>query len=316
MKTKVYINLDNFNDKWLCATGELPAVVPFLSEEQQYKYLNRDDTPDNRKPVFKNLLKCAKEHIELTSIEDCDLVLLPFKYGHADATQYIEEAKSAGKKIMVIFNDDSSEELSLGDECIILRTSFYKSTKKKNEYAIPPFCADFFHSNSSQFKSEKPSISFCGGVTHRARMEGLKLLHESDLIDTNFIIRNGFWAPGVSKEVAIKEFNSNMRNSLYGFCCRGAGNFSFRFGEVLSHGRIPILLDTDCVLPYEDIIDWNEHSLIIPESDINNIVERIIEYHENLTTGEVLTMQIKNRNVWKEYFTPLGFVKHLKDFIT
>lgn len=315
MKTKVYINLKNFNDDWLCATGELPAIVPFLTEEQQYKYLNRDDTPDNRKPVFQLLIRDAKKYIKLTSIEDCDLVLLPFKYGHSDATPYIEEAKSAGKKIMVIFNDDSSEELPLGDECIILRTSFYKSTKKKNEYAIPPFCADLFQSNNSQFKNEKPNISFCGGLTHMARMEGLKLLYESDLIDTNFTIRNGFWAPGVPKEKAIKEFNDNIRNSLYGFCCRGAGNFSFRFGEVLSHGRIPVLLDTDCVLPYENIIDWNEYALIIPESDINSIVERIIEYHENLTTSEVLKIQIKNRNIWKEYFTPLGFIKHLKDFI-
>jgi hypothetical protein len=315
MKTKVYINFKNFNDDWLCATGELPAIVPFLTDQQQEKYLNREDTPDSRKPILKLLLAEAKQHIKLTSIEDCDLVLLPFKYGHSDATPYIEEAKSAGKKIMVIFNDDSSEELPLGDDCIILRTSFYKYTKKKNEYAMPPFCADFFQSNTSQFKSENPVVSFCGGLTHPTRVEGLRLLHESDLIESNFIIRNGFWAPGVSKDIAIKEFNSNIRNSLYGFCCRGAGNFSFRFGEVLSHGRIPILVDTDCVLPYEHIVDWNEHALIIPESDINNIVDRVIEFDSELSASDIMAMQIKNRNVWKEYFTPLGFVKHLKDFI-
>jgi len=315
MKTKVYINLKNFNDDWLCATGELPAVVPFLTEKQQHKYLNRDDTPDNRKPVFEILIRDAKNYIKLTSIEDCDLVLLPFKYGHSDATPYIEEAKSAGKKIMVIFNDDSAEELPLGDECIILRTSFYKSTKKKNEYAIPPFCADFFQSNTSQFKNEKPDISFCGGLTHPTRVEGLRLLHESDLVQTNFIIRNGFWAPGIPKHIAIQEFNSNIRNSLYGFCCRGAGNFSFRFGEVLSHGRIPVLLDTDCVLPYENIIDWKEQALIIPESDINNIVDILVDYHKNLSASRILEIQVKNRNIWKEYFTPVGFVKHLKDYI-
>ena len=125
MKTKVYINLNNFNDNWLCATGELPAIVPFLSEEQQYKYLNRDDTPDSRKPVFERVIEEAKQHIELTSLEDCDLVLLPFKYGHSDATSYIEEAKSAGKRIIVIFNDDSAEDIPLDDGVIILRTSFY-----------------------------------------------------------------------------------------------------------------------------------------------------------------------------------------------
>ena len=192
MKTKVYINLNNFNDEWLCATGELPAVVPFLTEEQQHKYLNRDDTPDSRKPVFMNLLEYAKNHIELTSIEDCDFVVLPFKYGHSDATPYIQEAKDAKKKIMVIFNDDSSEDLPLNDEAIILRTSFYKSKKKENEYAMVPFSADFYN-GEAVIKTKKPSISFCGGLTHPLRQIALKKIYDCEDIESNFILRNGFW---------------------------------------------------------------------------------------------------------------------------
>ena len=44
MKTKVYVNTENYDDRWLVSTGELPAIVPFLNEEQQSKYLGRDDT--------------------------------------------------------------------------------------------------------------------------------------------------------------------------------------------------------------------------------------------------------------------------------
>ena len=102
---------------------------------------------------------------------------------------------------------------------------------------------------------------------------------------------------------------------MYGFCCRGAGNFSFRFGEVLSHGRIPVLVDSDCVLPFEHKIDWNKHALIIPETDIENIATRLVEYHENTASSEIAMLQVENRTIWKEYFTPLGFVRHLGDFI-
>lgn len=315
MKTKVYINLNNFNDEWLRATGELPAIVPFLSEEQQYKYLNRDDTPDSRKPVFERVIEEAKQHIELTSLNDCDLVLLPFKYGHSDATPYIEEAKSAGKKIIVIFNDDSAQDISLDDGVIILRTSFYKSKKKNNEYAMPPFSADFYDSTSTIMKEEKPTISFCGGITHPLRLQGLQALHKSYDTECDFIIRNGFWAPGIPKDVAIKEFNENIQNSLYGFCCRGAGNFSYRLGEVLSHGRIPVFVDSDCVLPFAHKINWAEHIIIIEESDIENITDRLLEYHINKSSSEIMEIQTHNRRIWKEYFTPLGFVKHLGDFI-
>lgn len=315
MKTKVYINLDNFNDEWLCATGELPAVVPFLSEEQQYKYLNRSDTVDSRKPILERVIQETPKYIELSSLEDCDLVLLPFKYGHSDATTYIEEAKSAGKKIMVIFNDDSSQELPLGDEAIVLRTSFYRSTKKKNEYAMVPFCADFYDSTIVKVKENQPTISFCGGITHPMRLNALQVLNDNFNIKCDFVIRNGFWAPGVSKDVAIREFNENIQNSLYGFCCRGAGNFSFRFGEVLSHARIPVLIDSDCVLPFEHKINWNEHAVIVHQNDIDNIGNILIDFHESKSPSEIMKIQEENRRVWKEYFTPLGFVKHLGEFV-
>ena len=143
----------------------------------------------------------------------------------------------------------------------------------------------------------------------------MKSLHESYNIECDFIIRNGFWAPGVNKDVAIKEFNENIQNSLYGFCCRGAGNFSFRFGEVLSHGRIPVLDDSDCVLPFEHKINWNEHALIVSQNDVNNIENILLEFHESKSSSQIMKMQEENRRLWKEYFTPLGFVEHLGEFV-
>ena len=52
----------------------------------------------------------------------------------------------------------------------------------------------------------------------------LQILYNSD-IKTNFIIRNGFWAPGIDKSIARKEYFDNIENNLFTFCYRGAGNF-------------------------------------------------------------------------------------------
>ena len=144
MKTKVYVNTENYDDRWLVSTGELPAIFPFLNEEQQSKYLGRDDTPDHRNPMFQEAIDKGQDYLDRTSLDDCDVVLLPFKYGMGDHTKYIDEAKQAGKRTLVIFNDDSSAPLAVGDECIILRTSFYKSKKENHEYAMPTFSADLF----------------------------------------------------------------------------------------------------------------------------------------------------------------------------
>ncbi len=314
MKTKVYVNTENYDDRWLVSTGELPAIVPFLSEEQQSKYLGRDDTPDHRNPVLQEAIDRGKEYLDRTSLDDCDVVLLPFKYGMGNHTKYVDEAKQAGKKTLVIFNDDSSAPLDVGDECIVLRTSFYKSKKENHEYAMPTFSADLFDGSILE-KDMVPSVSFCGGITHPLRLNTLQILHDNSDINCNFILRNGFWAPGVSKDVAIREFNENIRNSLYGFCCRGAGNFSYRFGEVLSHGRIPVLVDTDCVLPFDHKINWNDHALIVHENDVGEIANILIDFHKSKSPSEITKIQEENRKVWREYLTPLGFVKHIGEFI-
>ena len=75
------------------------------------------------------------------------------------------------------------------------------------------------------------------------------------------------------------------------------------------------MVDSDCVLPFEHKIDWREHSVIVEESDIENISDRLLEFHINKTSAEIMEIQTQNRRLWKEYFTPTGFVKHLGDFI-
>ena len=50
------IDTENYDDRWLVSTGRLPAIIPFLNEEQQSKYLGRDDTPITETPCFKRRL--------------------------------------------------------------------------------------------------------------------------------------------------------------------------------------------------------------------------------------------------------------------
>jgi len=312
---KVYINLDNFDDEWLSATSELAVIAPFLSKGRRDKFLGHCDRLDARTTLLQDVMNEACEYFESTTIGEADIVFLPFKYGCSDAKPYLEEARRYGKRMVVFFNDDYAQQLPLPDDCVIFRTSFYRSKSKNNEYAVPTFSGDFYEADNLLTKTDKPTIGFCGGITHSIRTKCLRKLQESRSIDSDFIIRDGFWAPGVLKEKAIEEFNNNIRRSLYGFCCRGAGNFSFRFGEILSHGRIPILIDTDCSIPYENSIDWKEHAVIIPERDIENIVEIIVEHYEGLTDDDLMDVQINNRNIWKSHFTPLGFCKNLSKLI-
>ena len=92
------------------------------------------------------------------------------------------------------------------------------------------------------------------------------------------------------------------------FCNRGYGNFSYRFYETLMMGRIPLLIDSDCVYPFEEEININDFCLVIDEKDISEdyLINKIKEYYTN---NNLLEIQKKCRQVWEKYYSSFGFVE-------
>ncbi len=162
-----------------------------------------------------------------------------------------------------------------------------------------------------------PSVS-----AHSYRVRALLSLAKSNKVKKKIIIRSnfGFGGPeGALFPGGIKELNATFRqqyvenivNTDYTLCVRGYGNNSMRFFEALCCGRIPVLLNTDCVLPYDFLIDWKNYCVWVEEKDINRIPEKILEFHNKLSDEEFKALQKAIRNIWKTYFTPQGFYKHL-----
>ncbi|GGD02509.1 exostosin domain-containing protein [Hyunsoonleella pacifica] len=123
-------------------------------------------------------------------------------------------------------------------------------------------------------------------------------------IEANFIYRKKYRAGAVSGQNLIKssrEFYQNIHDNLYTFCIRGTGNFSVRFFETLAMGRIPVVLDTDCRLPFHNQIDWRKHCLIVKESNGSKIVDLLLEFHKSKSNTELEQIQRSNRLLWKEY---------------
>lgn len=135
------------------------------------------------------------------------------------------------------------------------------------------------------------------------RAKLLKTFEKSSLVTTNFIYRDQYRAGAKSVddlERTTTEYYENILNSDYVLCIRGAGNFSVRFYETLMMGRIPIFVNTDCLLPFEDEIHWKNHVVWVEWKDRKNIATIVSEFHKNITNEDFITMQINNRNLWKE----------------
>jgi len=165
-------------------------------------------------------------------------------------------------------------------------------------------------------------VLFPTRMAHAARARGLIALSRSPLVKTNYLIRSesafdnplGAFLPGGTAEAAVhrrREFVQNILASDYVLCARGWANCSIRFYETLSLGRIPVLVDTDSVLPCGFAIDWRKYCVVVRENALNQAAHQIREFHEALAPGEFEALQRDCRALWEEWFSPFGFFKNL-----
>ena len=264
---------------------------------------------------YENVIETCKRLFTYTDdIKNCDIIVFPYKFRGTNDNNFkilYNLSKQLNKLLYLFFNDDYDKPLLPYSEYIkIYRTSMNNSTKLDNEFSLPAFSPDYFDNNYLQ--KPKLSIGYCGHKIH-GRDTYLDLFLNSDL-KTDFILRKGFWAPGIDKLQARREYIENLDNNLFTFCYRGAGNFSYRFYDVMMMGRIPILIRTDSVYPFEDKYDLKSIGIVLEENDIKNnsldLIKIIKEYYEE-NKDNLENIQKENREIWKRYYSPCGFLENV-----
>lgn len=160
-----------------------------------------------------------------------------------------------------------------------------------------------------------------GSSDATVREEAMRYLSVDPQVKTNFIRRDEFLGGAISAGGKVdyptlqhsrKEFAENIFQSDYVLCARGAGNFSYRLYETLCCGRIPVFVNTDCVLPYEDRIDWKQLCVWVEVEELSGIGEKVTQFHRKLSPEEFKALQQKCRKVWLEYLSPRGFFHTLR----
>lgn len=287
-------------------------------------------------------------------LSHADFVLSPLAYererGPESAAYFSRVAKTAKKKVVIFFASDSYEDVDIPNS-VIFRTSFYKSQQKSIEYAMPGWSVDFLkeYNNGNlelRVKQKKPVVGYCGYIDrsslvpavglkqniHRIfkkyvlksdntpnfkelRGDAVRYLHRMNGVVANIIIRQKYRAREMSQSIARMQYFENIINSDYTLVVRGAGNFSYRLYEVLSCGRIPIFINTDCVLPFDDIIDWKKHCVWIEEKDVKKLAQLVDAFHTGITNTEFQKLQTLNRELYEQWISPTGFFGNIHRYI-
>ena len=149
------------------------------------------------------------------------------------------------------------------------------------------------------------------------RNRGLATLQKSEIIETDIVTRDAYFGfYSVDERTKMRqEYVEHMMRNDYIFCPRGAGNYSTRLFETVAAGRIPILIDTRLVMPFADVIPWQEIAVWVPINEINRLDEHVLAFHARLGESGYLALQTQLRNIFETYLSRDGVDRYLESFL-
>ncbi len=249
--------------------------------------------------------------------------------------------KAVARKIPILAFSwgDLSDTVQFDPRIFVFRLSVYRSAMSPRDILMPTIVEDLGAEGIAiRKKDAKPTVSFVGFAGYKktnewlkyylkvalyrlkgiidphapARIVGiywrrlmLKACSGSPLVEVHFIIRRSF--SGAHKTIELdpaqarKEFIGSIVNSDYVLAAKGDGNFSNRFLEALSLGRIPVVPVTDSVLPLEGYIPYSKSIVLVPIREVSRTPDYIAQHYESMNEDEFELAQRKARELFEKY---------------
>lgn len=254
---------------------------------------------------------------------------------------FVELSRRYGKKIIIFAYGDRDEEIKIPNSVIFRTSQYgYKkrpneiimpgytedlcsgrppALRKKGVLPVVSFCG------WASFKDIKSRIKygirllendigslFLPSIYQAAKKKGiyyrrkaLAILSKSGKVKTNFLIRKSYSGHAKTIELppekARAEYIDNIINSDFVLTVKGDGNFSYRFYEALSLGRIPLFVNTDCVLPLEDLVEYKKFVLSVDYKDMNTIDDIVFNHYKKMSEDEYINKQKLARQSFEKY---------------
>lgn len=329
----------------LLSWPHLPILYPNLGFQKKTKYIFISNAFSfYRSPVFEIVSEPGA----------ADYFLIPHDYFFIQNERkyldnFISLAEINHKPILVFTHSDYVKKIPI-ENSVVFRTSQYRYNKKPNEIIMPAYAEDLSAGKPIvlRHKNSKPTAGFCGwadfqNLKQRAvffakyaaarifngnpanvhglwfRRRAIRVLEHSSLVRTNFIIRKSFSSHkntiSLPPEEARREYIENINQSDFILAVRGGGNFSLRFYEALSLGRIPLFVDTDCVLPLENEIDYKNFVLFVDYRNLDKIDGILSDFYQRFDDEKFIEMQKKAREAFENYLRIDSFFRRVPDLL-
>jgi hypothetical protein len=197
---------------------------------------------------------------DVTIVIGLYLELLEYWGEHKKIVEIIHHysKKYPSNKIVFFWNHDSDFS-KYNDKISSLKNIFllnYNTSQESQNDIIVPFWT--FSDNDEIIDIDK--IYFCnfiGSLNNDLRSS----LYQTLTNKSNYFL---------SKKLDYNSFIDVVSKSQYTLCPRGLGLSSYRFFECMFLSSIPVLIADQVVLPYKNIINYDEITIRVPESKAND----------------------------------------------
>lgn len=279
--------------------------------------------------------------------------LRPGAAAHAYIAQYADLGEKLNIPVIVFSLGDHSDVLSFDPRVKVLRLSAYRSSVGPQDVVMPTLTEDLGAEHFElRAKQEIPTVSFCGRAAfnsprerlaswvrrlkyeavgilkpkEQARIRGIfwrqwmmRACGNSTLVKTLFIVRRTFSGAlrtiEVFPEQARTDFIKSIKDADFVLAPKGDGNYSNRFLEALSMGRIPVVVDTDIVLPFEDTIDYSKIMVRVPMERVHETPRLVAEFYKGLDEEGWQERQRLARETFVQHLSVDAFFKHFFDTV-
>lgn len=273
-----------------------------------------------------------------------------------EALGFAELARQFGKSVIVWFKGDLVPIIPFNNNVLflpgIVRSRMSPNYRACPVFIDDPMSKFGNHPVRYRRKKERPSVGFCGyGSISSAKLawsifsglrnnvlnygqpdfaefpivpatiirdRAMRQLEKNRDVNTRFIRRTKYTSNRLENDLdgSVRSFFENMFETDYTLCVRGFGNWSYRFYETLASGRIPVFLDTKCVLPLESAIDWRRYCVWVERSELKQIGDKLLDFHSSLGQGEFHDLQVECRSLWEQQLTLRGCMENLEFYLT
>lgn len=254
-------------------------------------------------------------------------------------------AARCNKRIIAVYIRDNAKPLPV-EQAIVFRTSLTASERQRNEFAFPANGRPL-QSPADNFPAflpwrQVPAVGFRGqaapmrlplklkmknwlsllaqenhiraplkiqynfGYLHRRN--ALVYLQQDKKVELDFNITN---PADIFDTQARMAYARNLLQHPYALCVSGHGNYSFRLYETMAAARIPLFVNTDCVLPLEELIDYKSLFVWVEANQLHTIAHNLLQYHAQ-HQGEILQKKQQYiKETWQHYLSGNNYYRFL-----